>query len=110
LLSDLASLIAIKVFGVLKSTAFSMSSLQMIFTRYYSWVKRDTRNAGSAFLKKMYAPEFDEPDNTKPSQKQVGKIIQFTSNLHQTRKKGLRQNSVNPVRTGGRIFNLDDTP
>jgi integrase len=72
------------------------SSLQMIFTRYYSWVKRDTRNDGSAFLKKMYAPEFDVPDNKKPPQNQVGKIIQFTSNLHQARKKGLRQNSVNP--------------
>jgi len=26
------------------------SSLQMIFTRYYSWIKKSTRNDGSAFM------------------------------------------------------------
>ncbi len=71
------------------------SSLQMIYTRYYSWVKKDTRNDGSAFFNKMYMPEFDNaPVESNPPQKTKGKIIQFTSNLHQTQKKHLTQNEL----------------
>ncbi len=32
-------------------------SLQMIYTRYYSWTKKETRSDGSAFMKNMYLPE-----------------------------------------------------
>lgn len=42
-------------------------SLQMIFSRYYSWIRKETRNDGSAFLKNMYANVAEEPQ-TKTSQ------------------------------------------
>lgn len=29
-------------------------SLQMIYTRYYSWVKKTTRNDGSAFMQQVF--------------------------------------------------------
>ena len=68
-------------------------SLQMIFTRYYSWVKRDTRNDGSAFLKRTYAPEFDSSNSLSPSQDFENNVINFTSNLHQAQKRGHAQNA-----------------
>ena len=65
------------------------SSLQMIYTRYYSWVKKDTRSDGSAFLRKVYAPEFDGPKKIEPIRPSKCKIVNFTSTLHQARKKHL---------------------
>lgn len=35
-------------------------SLQMIFTRYYSWVKKTTRNDGSAFMQNLFSPNTAE--------------------------------------------------
>jgi len=35
------------------------SSLQMIYTRYYSWIKKDTRNDGAAFMRNSYGRVFD---------------------------------------------------
>ncbi len=37
------------------------SSLQMIFTRYYAWIPKKTRNDGSAFMK--FAEEDFESNN-----------------------------------------------
>ncbi len=65
------------------------SSLQMIYTRYYSWVKKDTRRGGDAFLKKMYKPELDTSEDLERIRKPEGKIIDFTSRLHQAQKKHL---------------------
>ena len=36
-------------------------SLQMIFTRYYSWIKKETQNDGSAFMKNIYNHENEKP-------------------------------------------------
>ncbi len=38
-------------------------SLQMIYTRYYSWTKKETRSDGSAFMKNTYLPETFEANS-----------------------------------------------
>jgi hypothetical protein len=35
------------------------SSLQMIFTKYYAWMPKETRNDGSAFMKAYYSIDLD---------------------------------------------------
>lgn len=35
------------------------SSLQMIYTKYYSWIKKETRNDGAAFMRHSYGRIFD---------------------------------------------------
>ena len=57
------------------------SSLQMIYTRYYSWVKRETRNDGSAFLAKAYHPEFGNSDSSDLEDIVGGKVIDIRSML-----------------------------
>jgi hypothetical protein len=49
------------------------SSLQMIFTRYYSWIPRKTRNDGSAFMEAV-KDNLKVNDPAKAEQKQ-GKVI-----------------------------------
>ncbi len=38
-------------------------TLQMIFTRYYSWVKKETRDDGSAFMKNTFTTEVNQAIN-----------------------------------------------
>ena len=60
------------------------SSLQMIFKCYYSWIKKSTRNDGSAFMEMMKnRTNRDEI----PKQSQSGKLVNFTPNLHQHKKR-----------------------
>ena len=60
------------------------ASLQMIYTRYYSWVKKDTRNDGSAFMKRMYDNTFRDNNSDTP---QAEKLVNFTPILHQHKKR-----------------------
>ena len=60
------------------------ASLQMIYTRYYSWVKKSTRSDGSAFMKGMYDKTFGDE---KPEHPQSGKLVNFTPILHQHKKR-----------------------
>ena len=62
------------------------ASLQMIYTRYYSWVKKSTRNDGSAFMKGMYEKTFRYKQ---PEQSHTNKLVNFTPILHQAKKKDL---------------------
>jgi len=59
------------------------ASLQMIYTRYYSWTKKSTRNDGSAFMEGMYNKTFRD---VIPKQSQSGKLVDFTPILHQHKK------------------------
>ena len=56
----------------------------MIFTRYYSWIKKSTRNDGSAFMESMYNKTFQDE---KPKQSSTGKLVKFTPILHQDEKR-----------------------
>lgn len=51
------------------------SSLQMIFTRYYSWIPKKTRNDGSAFMEAV-KDNLKVNDPSKAEQKQ-GKVIEL---------------------------------
>jgi integrase len=42
------------------------SSLQMIFTKYYSWIPRKTRNDGSAFMRAYEAADAELADFSEP--------------------------------------------
>ncbi len=65
----------------------------MIFMRYYSWVKRDTRNDGSAFLERTYVPEFDNSKDLVPSHNRENNVIDFTPST----KKGVTRKTRNPL-------------
>ena len=60
------------------------SSLQMIISRYYSWIKKSTRNDGSAFMEKMYNKTFRDEN---PKESQSEKLVNFTPILHQHEKR-----------------------
>lgn len=64
------------------------SSLQMIFTKYYSWMKKDTRNDGAAFMRNSYGRVFDQEKD--PVGVMKDRIADFTPNLHQAKEKGLQ--------------------
>lgn len=49
------------------------SSLQMIFTRYFAWIPKATRNDGSAFMNQVL--ESDQLCRMKGSKKKGGKVI-----------------------------------
>lgn len=69
-------------------------SLQMIYTKYYSWIKKNTRNDGAEFMKNLYGHTFEQKDSSVQLMKEGIEI--FTPNLHQPQKKGLHPNDVNP--------------
>jgi integrase len=60
------------------------SSLQMIYTRYYGWMKKRTRNDGSAFTASFGTGESNREDVAKTK----AKIIKLVPKTYQT-KKGL---------------------
>jgi integrase len=60
------------------------SSLQMIYTKYYSWIKKDTRNDGAAFMRNSYGRVFDSGRESKGAE--AGRPADFTPNLHQEEK------------------------
>jgi integrase len=62
------------------------SSLQMIYTKYYSWIKKDTRNDGAAFMRNSYGRVFDS--GRESTESKAEDRAEFTPNLHQE-KKGL---------------------
>ena len=74
------------------------SSLQMIFTRYYAWMPKKTRNDGSAFMEAVKEKSnLDAPPKAKNN---MGKVIELfdkndTKTTHPT-KKGLHLIDVNP--------------
>ena len=70
------------------------SSLQMIFTRYYSWIPKKTRNDGSAFMESVKA-KLKSDDSSKAEQKQ-GKIIELFDKNDTPNKKGLHLICVSP--------------
>ena len=78
------------------------SSLQMIFTRYYSWIKKTTRNDGSAFMESMYYKTFRDEN---PKQSQSEKLVNFTPILHQHEKRASDDMSetLGMLGSGGRI-------
>jgi len=69
-------------------------SLQMIYTKYYSWIKKNTRNDGAEFMKNLYGQTFEQKDS--PVRLMKDGIEIFTPNLHQPQKKGLHSNDVTP--------------
>lgn len=54
-------------------------SLQMIYTKYYSWIKKNTRNDGAEFMKNLYRQTFEQKDNPVRLMKEGIEI--FTPNL-----------------------------
>jgi len=60
------------------------SSLQMIYTRYYGWIKKRTRNDGSAFTASFETGESNKEKLANPK----AKIIKLVPKTYQT-KKGL---------------------
>ena len=69
-------------------------SLQMIYTKYYSWIKKNTRNDGAEFMKNLYGHTFEQKDS--PVRLMKDGIEIFTPNLPQPQKKGLHPNDVIP--------------
>ena len=67
------------------------SSLQMIYTRDYGWMKKRTRNDGSAFAASFVSGESD----VKKTAKAKAKIIKLVPNTYQT-KKDLQQFAISP--------------
>jgi integrase len=67
------------------------SSLQMIFTRYYAWIPRKTRNDGSAFMDSIGQESVEKAE--KINAEGGGKVINLFSKMSQLRhtpiKKGL---------------------
>ena len=59
------------------------SSLQMIYTRYYGWVKKSTRNDGSAFTTSF---EIDAPDDGEEV-KHATKVIKLVQRRTRKRKR-----------------------
>ena len=68
------------------------SSLQMIYTRYYGWIKKRTRNDGSAFTASFETGESNKEELAEPK----AKIIKLVPKTYQTQKKDLQQNAVSP--------------
>jgi hypothetical protein len=56
----------------------------MIYTRYYAWIKKRTRNDGSAFTASFETMEASKEESAKPK----AKIIKLVPKTYQT-KKGL---------------------
>jgi integrase len=69
-------------------------SLQMIYTKYYSWIKKNTRNDGTAFMTNLYEKTFGQKESSVRLMKEGIEI--FTPILHQIQKKGSHQNDVSP--------------
>jgi integrase len=69
-------------------------SLQMIYTKYYSWIKKNTRNDGTAFMTNLYEKTFGQKESSVRLMKE--RIEIFTPILHQIQKKGSHQNDVSP--------------
>jgi len=61
------------------------SSLQMIYTKYYSWIKKNTRNDGAAFMRNSYGRVFDQQRES--MEVKGGILADFTQNLHQKEKR-----------------------
>lgn len=61
------------------------SSLQMIYTKYYSWIKKRTRNDGAAFMRNSYGRVFDQKRESKSVKDE--RLADFTPNLHQEIKR-----------------------
>ncbi len=68
------------------------SSLQMIYTRYYGWIKKRTRNDGSAFTASFESDKFNEEDMPKSKVK----IIKLVPKMYQTQKKDLQPKAISP--------------
>jgi len=77
------------------------ASLQMIFTRYYSWIKRPNRNDGSAFMANMY--QETAPAGNKASPKS-DKLVDFTPILHLQQKttSGREPETIDTIGVEGR--------
>ena len=52
------------------------ASLQMIYTRYYSWTKKSTRCDGSAFMKRMYDRALGDVKPEATGSKKIGQILE----------------------------------
>jgi integrase len=70
------------------------SSLQMIYTKYYSWIKKNTRNDGAAFMRNSYGRVFDQQRESK--EVKSGIQVDFTQNLHQEGKRAYTRIGVSP--------------
>jgi integrase len=68
-------------------------TLQMIYERYYSYIKNYKRDDGSAFMENVYEPSRKRSE--KPSEK--GEVQEnFTPNLHQKEKRELVDKTNSP--------------
>jgi integrase len=70
------------------------SSLQMIYTKYYSWIKKETRDDGAAFMRTFYGRVFEQKEDAKSAKCETP--ADFTPNLHQDNKKDLHRIDVSP--------------
>lgn len=77
------------------------ASLQMIFTRYYSWIKRPNRHDGSAFMANMYQETAPAGNDAPPKS---DKLVDFTPILHlqQKRASSHEPETLDIVGVGGR--------
>jgi len=68
--------------AVLLALTLGHSSLQMIYTKYYSWMKNETRADGSAFMRNFYG-------RIVGSKTSAVKVMRadFTPNLRQVKER-----------------------
>jgi integrase len=65
------------------------SSLQMIFTRYYAWIPRKTRNDGSAFMDSIGRVSNEKTEEQKPGS--GAKVISLFSKVSQLRHTPIKK-------------------
>ena len=80
-------------------------SLQMIFTTYYAWIPKETRNDGSAFMRAYHSMGLDGGDTMR---RRVGSIIKAKNEpqMWPTNEKGVAGKTHNPLKSlvAGRGF------
>jgi hypothetical protein len=73
------------------------SSLQMIFTRYYAWIPRKTRNDGAAFLDSIAKKEANEDLQGKENQgKEISRVCENDTNTTHVQEQENRHPGSNP--------------
>jgi hypothetical protein len=71
------------------------SSLQMIFTKYYSWIPKKTRNDGAAFMK-AYSSTEGEREIPSDEESNLKTILEMWPKCAPLMRKGSHQNDVSP--------------
>jgi integrase len=70
-------------------------SLQMIFTKYYAWIPKKTRNDGSAFMKAFNSPAA-EPNRVADEGEEKGEDLEKVPQMCPIEKKDLHRIGVSP--------------